>query len=60
MKFLIVLAFLVVIVNAAHSEEIGQNQEAEGSPLNTVDLEARSADQQMSDALRLKRHGRYL
>ena len=60
MKFLIVLALLVVVINAVYSEEIGQNQEAEGSPLNTVDLDGRSADLQMSDTLRLKRHGKWM
>ena len=53
MKFLIVLALFAVIACALPVEEVGQNVEAEESPLTIADLEIDSAEN--SDAERVKR-----
>lgn len=56
MKFLIVLALFVAIACALPVDQVGQNLEAEESPLTIADLEVDSADYDNSDLTRAKRH----
>lgn len=56
MKLLIVLALIVAVAFALPVEEVGENQEVDGAPLNVADLETEGAVYDNSDVLRLKRH----